>query len=350
MNEHEVIIVGSGPAGSSCAKALKEEGIECIVLEKSRLPRNKMCSGILFGQTQILLKRYFGALPPEELYCDPKVIPAENILEWNKQKGFIRYVWEIPKDNVPFPQEYLNIWRKDFDYWLLKESDVPVRDKCRVKDVEDAGDKIKVTVLDKAGNKEDLWCSYLVGADGMDSRIRKIVDPSWLKNAKQVPSYQTYYRFKDLGQLKDAHWYVFLEKQIGDVISCVHRKDEFLAMYVGAFRERSLKKCMEKFKSFLEDNFEVEFGEMERSEGCIYRLSEPFLGKGNILLAGDAAGLVYLNGEGISAAIDSGWRAGKAIAEAIKEKKDVLLTYQESMADVLQHMKLCLKKMHFVVD
>ena len=349
MNEYQVIIAGSGPAGTSCAKALKDEGIESLILEKKKLPRNKMCSGILFGQTQVLLKKYFGALPPEELYCEPKVIPAKNILEWKKGEGFRQYIWELPKDEVTFPQDYLNIWRKDFDYWLLKQSDTQYKDRAKVKKIEFVNDKVKLIVSTDNGNEEFI-CSYFVGADGMDSHTRKTIDPLWFKEAQEVPSYQAYYRFKSLGKLKDAHWYVFLEKEIGDVISCVHRKDDFLTMYVGALRGRNLKQCMKKFKSFLSEGFQVEFGEMERDEGCIYRLSNPLLGKGRILLVGDAAGLVYLNGEGISVAIDSGWRAGKAIAKAIKNDGDGLTIYQNSMDDVLRHMQYCLKKMHFVVS
>ena len=64
MEEYPVIIVGSGPAGAACAKALKNEDIKALIVEKDELPRNKICSGILFGQTQVLLKQLFGSLPP----------------------------------------------------------------------------------------------------------------------------------------------------------------------------------------------------------------------------------------------------------------------------------------------
>jgi len=39
-----------------------------------------------------------------------------------------------------------------------------------------------------------------------------------------------------------------------------------------------------------------------------------YFGKDRVLLSGKAAGMVYLNGEGISAALDSGCRAGKGVA------------------------------------
>lgn len=350
MEEYSVIICGAGPAGASCAKALKDEGIEVIILEKERLPRNKMCSGILFGQTQVLLKKYFGALPPDELYCKPRTISAEDIVEWDREKGFKQYVWELPKDGEEFPTQYLNIWRKDFDYWLVNQTGARVLDKIKVNNVEIKEGKVRLIIDEEGKGKREILCDYLIGADGMDSRIRRSIDPTWPDDAQEVPSYQVYYRFNKLGTFEDSHWYVFFEKDIGDVLSCVHRKDDFLTMYVGAFRGRSLKESMRKFKALLEDIFHIEFDQIERDEGCILRLSKPFLGKDKVLLVGDAAGLVYLNGEGISAAIDSGWRAGKAIAQAIKEGKEALSIYQENMADVLNHMQICLKKMHFVVN
>jgi len=55
---------------------LKEEGIESLVIEKEKLPRHKSCSGVLFGQTQDLLKKYFGAMPPDDVYCEPREINA----------------------------------------------------------------------------------------------------------------------------------------------------------------------------------------------------------------------------------------------------------------------------------
>lgn len=130
MEDYQVIIVGSGPAGSACAKALKDESIETLVIEKESLPRPKTCSGILFGQTQLLLKEYFGALPPADVHCQPEIINISNIKEWKKGEGFSTYIWEIPKDGQSFPQDQHNIWRSKFDYWLLNEAGVEWIENC----------------------------------------------------------------------------------------------------------------------------------------------------------------------------------------------------------------------------
>ncbi len=358
MEEHQVIIVGAGPSGAACAKALKEHAIDALVIEKEELPRPKICSGVLFGQTQVLLEKYFGTLPPGAVYCEPRTINASSIHEWDKEKGFLEYVWEIPKGGDSFPREYYNIWRSRFDQWLLEASGATYRESCIMQNYSSADDAIKLQVLrkdmtriEKASKEsagQELCCTYLVGADGGNSRVRNLLDTSWAE-ASQVVIYQTYNRFSDPGTLQGGHWTVFFDRDIGDILCCVHRKDDFLTLCVGGFKERNLKNSMDLFKGFLSEQFKVVFSEEERVEGCVMRMAPPNLGSGNVLLAGEAAGLIYLNGEGISAAIDSGYRAGTAIARAIKEGADAAHLYKESMTDILEHCSACTQQMRFLV-
>ena len=45
METCDVLIVGGGPAGSSCAGRLVAAGLKVIVLDKSLFPRDKVCAG-----------------------------------------------------------------------------------------------------------------------------------------------------------------------------------------------------------------------------------------------------------------------------------------------------------------
>jgi|GEM_PF-5046873 flavin-dependent dehydrogenase len=45
MDYAETIIVGGGPAGSSCAWQLNRQGREVLVLDKQAFPRLKLCAG-----------------------------------------------------------------------------------------------------------------------------------------------------------------------------------------------------------------------------------------------------------------------------------------------------------------
>lgn len=45
MVEAEVIIIGGGPTGSTCAWMLKQSGVDAIILDKAEFPRHKLCAG-----------------------------------------------------------------------------------------------------------------------------------------------------------------------------------------------------------------------------------------------------------------------------------------------------------------
>ncbi len=350
MDDHQVIIVGAGPAGSTCAKALIEEGIQVLIIEKELLPRHKTCSGVLFGQTQVLLEKYFGLLPPESVYCRPKVIKAGDIKEWSREKGLLNYVWELPKDGQDFPTDYLNIWRNKFDYWLLMQSGADYLEGCSFRGFSVKEDKVSLEVAHGNGSGRDFSCSYLIGADGGNSKLRRLLEPSWSKENPESTAFQAYYRFKDAGTLQEGSWHVFFEPEISDVLCCVHHKDDLLALCIGGFGGRKLKDNMEDFKGFLSEKFNVIFGKQERVEGCVVRQGPPNLGNGRTILTGEAAGFMYLNGEGISAAMDSGYWAGKAVAKAIKENTNAIDIYGEQTVGLLNHVNLCLEKMHFLAN
>ena len=359
MEEHQVIIAGAGPSGAACAKALRKAGIDVLIIEKEKLPRHKICSGVLFGQTQVLLDRYFGGLPPQDVYCTPREIPAEHIHEWNRDKGFLTYVWETGKDGQEFPPVYLNIWRSRFDRWLVQQSEAEVRENCSVRSMTQDGAQIRLSVFRKEPKtmepgaqkdpQQELGCTYLVGADGCGSTVRGFIDEQWRGNSGDVVIYQEYCRIGSTGSLRKGHWYVFFEPSVGDILCCVHRKDDLLTLCVGGLRGRDIRAGMAVFKQFLADRFQVALGEVDRVEGCAVRQLPPNLGAGRVLLTGEAAGFVYLNGEGISAAIDSGYRAGLAIAQAIKTGGDALELYRSKTEDMMRHMDLCFKNMHFFV-
>lgn len=353
MQEHDVIVVGSGPAGSSCAKALRAEGIDVLVLEKEALPRYKCCSGVLFGQTQELIKSYFNAEAPTSIQCSPAIIDASDVREWNSKDGYRQYLWEISKDGKQFSQSYINIWRNLFDKWLLDLSAAEYRDQSSVKGFKAAADQVSVQVEQTTGNGQksvqEYRCKYLVGADGGNSIVRRLLNPgSASSDAMAVGILQSYFKLESLGTLKKGAWNVFFLPEVGEMLNCVHQKDEYLLLCVGGFRGRKLRESMEKLRAFLAEQFDVRLGDWWRDEACQMQLAPPILGRDRVLLTGEAANFVYLNGEGISAAMDSGYRCGKAVAHALQEKKSVMPIYEESIKDIAKHIEKCLAQARFI--
>ena len=164
-----------------------------------------------------------------------------------------------------------------------------------------------------------LQCDYLVGADGSASAVRRALMPELWATAPEVVYYQEYCPCKDIGTLRDGCWHVFFEKNIGKLLCCVHRKDNFLVPCVGGFRGDDVRATMDAFKKFLKENFKVMLGQHERAEGCIIKMWPPNPGSGRVLLVGEAGGFRYLNDAAMDAAMDSGYRCGAAIARALRE-------------------------------
>jgi len=198
------------------------------------------------------------------------------------------------------------------------------------------------------GRESELACDYLIGADGCNSTVRKAIDPLWIEESPTVLVYQTYNYFQDRGTLPERQWTVFFKPEIGDILCCVHQKDDTLVLCVGGFKGRNLKKSTEAFKQFLADEFKVVFGDLKRDEGCVVRMAPPNLGQGRVLLTGEAGGFVYLNGEGISTAMDSGCRVAEAVIEALNSGGSACDCYRENTGDILRHMDICMQKLRFL--
>ena len=45
MDRCDVLIVGGGPAGSTCAGKLRQAGVDVLVIDKQVFPRDKTCAG-----------------------------------------------------------------------------------------------------------------------------------------------------------------------------------------------------------------------------------------------------------------------------------------------------------------
>ena len=70
--ETDVVIIGAGPAGTSCGIELAKAGVPSLIVEKRTFPRDKTCGGLMTKKTYDLLAALVGGedkLPPD-LFCD----------------------------------------------------------------------------------------------------------------------------------------------------------------------------------------------------------------------------------------------------------------------------------------
>jgi geranylgeranyl reductase family protein len=66
---YDLIVIGAGPAGASAARTATQQGLKTLLIEKDRIPRNKLCGG---GVTSKVLKLLDFELPTNLVECAPK--------------------------------------------------------------------------------------------------------------------------------------------------------------------------------------------------------------------------------------------------------------------------------------
>ena len=72
MTEHffDNLIIGGGPAGTSCGIFLKKAGAECCVIDRAVFPRDKTCGGLITAKTHNLISHIFENEDTESLFAN----------------------------------------------------------------------------------------------------------------------------------------------------------------------------------------------------------------------------------------------------------------------------------------
>lgn len=301
MKKHfDIIIVGAGPAGASCANTLKRGGADVLVIERKTIPRRKTCGGFLTKRAQTFIERRFSDIPPS-LICSNS---HASMRVSRTGKSFV----DLPDTTM------LNTYRAELDEWLVKQSEAPYIDGCRVKEVTRNNDGTTTLRVRRGDETETFTCRHLVGADGGNSTVRKCIDPAYRTN-NLIYGHQEIYR-TEYTEDKD-HIYYLTGKKFSPYLSWFFWEDD--CIYIGtSFYPK--KKQFDYFGTILEKAttfYGLSDLTLVRKEGCFvdvrFQGHTLNFGKDNILLVGEAAGLLTAVSEGITSALFSGHHAATAI-------------------------------------
>ena len=296
MRSADVIIVGGGPAGSSCAWRLKRQGVDCLILDKESFPRHKLCAGWITPEVV------------DDLELDVATYPHRFLT-------FKKLLFHFPVLGIrPLTMQH-SIRRYEFDAWLLERSGAPVETHT-VRNISKEGDKY---VID-----QKYRCKHLVGAGGtrcpVYRELFREINPR--EKRKQVVTLEQEfpYNYQD-----DRCHLWFLEKGLPGYAWYVPKADGYINVGIGGFAAR-LKQQNDDIKSHwnrlvqkLERKKLVQGHSYEQKGYSYYVRGRVDVCRiDNAFITGDAAGLATKDmAEGIGPAVKSGLMAADAIVNGL---------------------------------
>ena len=319
----DVVIVGASLAAAAAAKRLTDAGLETLVIEHKKLPRHKICSGILSPRGHRFLIENFGPLPREVLH----------------QPTSCRGVTFHFPSRVSLPMDFLegstpHLHRKYSDYWAIKRSGAEIHDETSFSGVEEQDDHLIVHAR-HVGEQVNYKSRWLVGADGPSSAVIRAIYPEY---PKAIPWFFVGQKFHDIIDcpLDPDYFHFWFNPQLGHY-TWSHARDGQQIVGVGFKRGDNFASRHAGVINYLEQFHGVCLKPANEDEGCAENFGPSLInryifGKGNVLITGQAAGFLNMIGEGMSCALHSGAISGEAIVEASLRNQPVQSVYRRMIA------------------
>jgi menaquinone-9 beta-reductase len=300
MDSCDVLIVGGGPAGSSCAWGLRSSGMHVLILDKANFPRNKICGGWI---TPWVLR----SLEIEAADYSPGRTMQEI-------RGFRVSSIEAREVSIPYDRVIsYGIRRCEFDEYLLRRSGAEIREGSLISKIERfdghwiINGSIQAKMLVGAGGHFCPIARHLGNTNSDEPVIAQEIEFEMSPDQARLCAIQP--EIPELYFCRDFQGYGWC-----------FRKGNFLNIGLGRLDQHALSQHVVHFLHFLRKTGKVVFDLPGKFAGHAYLLfgygKRRVVGD-SVMLIGDSAGLAFpQSGEGIRPAVESGLLAAKIIRSA----------------------------------
>jgi geranylgeranyl reductase family protein len=298
----DVLIVGGGPAGSTCAWQLVRAGLNVLVMDKHIFPRDKVCAGWITPAVVASL----------ELDCADYA--QGRVLQ--PVRGFrTGLIGAEPVETRYAQTASFGIRRREFDHYLLQRSQARLR----------LGTPLKSMVRENGGwlVNGEIRTPLVVGAGGHFCPVARTLG-SRLGHGESVVAAQEIEFPLSAAERSECP----VDREVAQLYFCADLKGygwcfpkgDYLNIGLGREDNHRLSEHVEQFCTWLQERGSIPRNLPGKFNGHAYLLypsSQRKLTDDGALLIGDAAGLAYPeSGEGILPAVQSGLIAAGVIHEA----------------------------------
>jgi len=318
----DALIVGGGPAGSSCGRVLVQAGMDVRILDREVFPRSKVCAGWI---TPHVLRT---------LGIDARDYASGRTLQsiTGFRTGLTHGSQADTETSYGVPVSY-GILRAEFDTYLLNRSGARIQSGTPVRSIERQDGAWLVN--------HNIRAPVLIGAGGHFCPVARYLNPARPGTLPVVLAQETEFRM-DERQKRSCR----VSGEMPELYFCqdlkgygwVFRKGDHLNVGLGREDSRDLAGHVAAFHRAMVERRQIPAEPPVPYKGHAYHLqrhaARHILDDG-ILLVGDAAGLAYTeSGEGIRPAVESGIMAAETIRDANGDyRPDRLQIYQHKLTD-----------------
>jgi geranylgeranyl reductase family protein len=285
MDAYDVLIVGGGPAGSTCAWRLRAAGLRVAIVDRARFPRNKICGGWITPAV------VYGLELDTQEYARGRVLQPVT--------GFVTGAMGGRAIETRYGRTVSwGIRRFEFDDYLLRRSGAAVyQGEARIERMDGEW------VIDG-----HLRAPALVGAGGTYCPVARMLGARAREEALVVAQEAEFPAGPDCRVRGDTPELYFCRDMKG--YGWLFRKQDVLNVGLGRLDARGLAGHVREFLRWAG----IEAPQPRGHAYLIHGITPRRIAGRGALLIGDAAGLAHpISGEGIRPAVESARMAAEAI-------------------------------------